>query len=274
MSAVAIYPSGAGAYAVTKHGFGVEMRGTYTQNELFRVSGLYMPDDADVVQTPPNFAEYYNYAWCPWKRRSIDAFSRICERTRMATGLRLHADDVFASYAGTGRPYAESWDKYYPVSVRMLTFTTGLGTQQLPARLRLLDLGCAGGRAMLQYHAYGLDVYGIEANPEHVRLVPDLIRDRVFLGDALVDTYLFNANTFNIVVCSALGTTMTVDVEHLFREIHRVLAPGGLAVFDVPTAFNLGPHLSSENGTYSRMLRRLGFKGIALFRNQVLARKL
>jgi len=274
MSSVEIYPSGAGAYAVTKHGFGVEMRGTYTPNELFRASKLYMPEESDIAQLPPNFPEYYNYAWCPWARNSLDAFSRICERTRMVTGLRLHADDVFANYAGCGKPYADSWDKYYPIQARLLAFQQGFGTAVVPPRLRLLDLGCAGGRSMLQYHAHGLDVYGIEANPEHVRTAPDLVRGRVLLGDALVDTYMFNANTFNIIVCSVLGTTMTVDIEHLFREIHRLLAAGGLAVFDVPGSFNIGPHLSSENSTYSRMLRRLGFKGILLFRSQLLARKI
>jgi ubiquinone/menaquinone biosynthesis C-methylase UbiE len=127
---------------------------------------------------------------------------------------------------------------------------------------------------MLQYHAYGLDVYGIEANPEHVHAAPELIRDRVFIGDALVDTYLFNANTFNIVVCSVLGTTAVADAEHLFREVYRVLTPGGLVVLDVSSAFNTGSNRSTENGTYSRMLHRLGFKGVVLFRNNILARKL
>lgn len=270
MARISIIPTPSGSVAVTGHGFGVELRGVYTPNELYTLSGLHEP--AEKVERPPLFDEYYNFAWCPWTRRSLDAFSRICERTRMVTQLRLHEDDVHASYAGTGKPYKDAWQLYYPLQTRLDAITTGLGVQS-PRGTRVLDLGCAAGRPLLGYHAHGMDVYGIEANPEHVRDAPELIKPRIITGDALVDTYVFKANTFNVIICSVLGTTSFPDVEHLFRECHRLLVQDGLIILDMPTRFHIGPDLSADYHTYTKVLRQTGFRATQLFRQQVLARK-
>jgi SAM-dependent methyltransferase len=265
-------PTATGSVVVTSYGLGVEVRGIYTPMELFALANSNVPAGA-ISTAPVVFDGYYNYAWCPWARRSVDAFTSICERTRMVTQLRLDIDDVHTNYAGTGKAYKEAWFSYYPTETRLNAITRGLRVRN-PGGIRLLDLGCAGGRHLLPMHAHGIDVYGIEANPEHLRDAPDLVKDRVIAGDALVDTFMFKKGMCEVIICSVLGTTAFPDLPHLFRECARLLVQNGIIILDVPPRqFNIGPGLASGYTVYMKVLRNAGFQPLEFTRHQLIARK-
>ncbi len=109
-----------------------------------------------------------------------------------------------------------------------------------PASVRVLDLGCAGGRntellAARGFHVYAVD--GSSAMVEHTRarvakvLGPDEAEHRVHVG-LMEDLSQFEDDSFDLVV--ALGVyhnaTSRVIWEQALAETARLLAPGGLVL--------------------------------------------
>lgn len=266
-----IVPIQGGALAVARHGFGVQLRGVYTPNEIYR-SALAASSSVRRSDDPEFFDSYYSYAWCTWDKLGIDACAALCERTRLVTQASFSKSDVHTNYAGLGKPYAACWDSYIAVTDRLSLLRRVAPNLE---HLKLLDMGCAGGRMLLLYHAYGLDAYGIEANVAHYVSRSDLVRDRVVLGDALASMFLWSNESFDILICSLLGTVAFPDLPHLFRECRRVLVPSGTLVLDIPKrerAF-IGNELVEDYRTYLKTIRDAGLKPVTFYRQQLLVRK-
>jgi ribosomal protein L23 len=80
-------------------------------------------------------------------------------------------------------------------------------------------------------------------------------------GDAMMDTYLFADDSFDIVICSAHGTCAYPELPQLFSEIARVTIKGGILLLDLPQApIDIGPNLMTDFRSYIRMLKNAGFK--------------
>jgi SAM-dependent methyltransferase len=116
-----------------------------------------------------------------------------------------------------------------------------------PAAVRVLDLGCAGGRNTELLAARGFDVYALDGSSamvEHTRdrvatvLGPTEAARRVQVG-RMEDLSRFENDTFDLVV--ALGVYHNASSRDMWdrslAETARVLAPNGLALVS-----NFTPH--------------------------------
>lgn len=264
-----------GAVIATSFGFGAKLGGLYTPSSLYREALALRKDVVEAEVDLESVVNEHQYVWCPWSRVSVTATTAMSERSRMPSQPVLQDSDVTESYAGSGQSYAKAWSGYYSVADRItaLTLATGRDVNGLDD-LKLLDLGCAGGRRMAEYAAHGAEVYGIELNKLHVALAPAIIRPRIVVGDALVDTYAFGTDSFNACICSVLGTTHFHDVQHLARELARILVPTGGLVLDVPTKHDVGPCLESNYRVYLRAFKDAGFTPSHWFEHQVLLRRI
>jgi SAM-dependent methyltransferase len=104
---------------------------------------------------------------------------------------------------------------------------------------RLLDVGCANGRFLLQMGAVGWQLAGVEFDPEAAAKARAVTPD-VFEGDPAAAP--FAPGRFDLVTAFHV-------VEHLpdpLRALRRMiewLAPGGLMIVEVPNAGGLGARL-------------------------------
>jgi SAM-dependent methyltransferase len=100
----------------------------------------------------------------------------------------------------------------------------------LPARARILDAGCGGGRNMVELARYGR-VTGVELSPLSAEIARGRGVGEVVAG-SITDMPLAT-DSFDLAVCLDV-------IEHLdddrgaLRELRRVVAPGGMLVVTVP----------------------------------------
>ncbi|MBC8144198.1 MAG: class I SAM-dependent methyltransferase [bacterium] len=106
---------------------------------------------------------------------------------------------------------------------------------------RVLDYGCGTGGSTCTIAQSGARVTGIDISPGAIAVAQQKVRD-AGLGDR-VDLHVMNAeelafddNTFDVVCGSSV--LHHLDLDACYREIHRVLKPGGVAVFDEPLGHN------------------------------------
>lgn len=106
---------------------------------------------------------------------------------------------------------------------------------------RVLDYGCGTGSNTCDLARRGATVTGIDISPGAIEVAR---KKAVEAGlDARIDLHVMNAeklelpdNTFDL-VCGT-GILHHLDLDRCYREIHRVLKPGGVAVFEEPLGHN------------------------------------
>jgi SAM-dependent methyltransferase len=259
-----------GSLVATSFGFGIHQRGVYTANQVFNVaqslkSKFTEREQYPVARTP----EFFDYAWCHWDKLSLRAASEMVARVRLNSTLHFDPLEYTRNYAGLGEPYLFAWQKYITAEQRLTALRKAFKRKYFD-RQRLLDLGCAGGRHLLQLAAAGFDTFGIEANPAYFQDIHPMLTSRVFYGDALMDTYWFKADSFDTVICSAHGTINWPELDQLLSEITRILVLGGVLLFDVPVEpITLGDRQQKDFRIYSRLLKRCGFKVHMISYNQL-----
>src|SRR6185436_12797689 len=98
---------------------------------------------------------------------------------------------------------------------------------------KILESGCGTGRWMAYFEKLGNQAYGIDDSPGPLAMArrhdPDM---RLVRGNALHTP--FPDNTFDASFSSYVAEHFEEGPEELFREIHRVLKPGGLFFVVVP----------------------------------------
>lgn len=98
---------------------------------------------------------------------------------------------------------------------------------------RLLDFGCGYGLHMRAYMRAGFDAYGCDVTEYRAD-------DRVRMIERNPYRIPYDDNFFDVVVSTSV-LEHAQNTEELFREIKRVLKPGGLALHLFPTRWYL-PH--------------------------------
>ncbi len=104
--------------------------------------------------------------------------------------------------------------------------------QRLGRRIKLLDAGSGKGRLTFYSGASNLEWYGLDIDTKRMRQARSLGCYRLVMGN-IEGGVPFADDTFDIIVSSHV-------LEHLYnpsaavKELHRVLAPGGLIVVGVP----------------------------------------
>lgn len=93
----------------------------------------------------------------------------------------------------------------------------------------VLDIGSNKGHFICAMKKRGFDVYGIDVNPEYIRVAKENALNNnldIPILEARGEALPFSDNKFQFVNCSEV-TEHVEDPERLLTEIHRVLAPGG-----------------------------------------------
>lgn len=133
-----------------------------------------------------------------------------------------------------------------------------LDTYEVPSAVRVLDLGCAGGRNADVLAARGFDLYALDASPAMVAATRDRVAlhlgapegaRRVRLGD-MVDLSRWPDGAFHLVV--ALGVFHLASTEALWyaalAETARVLKDGGRCLVS-----NFAPGTGPLEAPYERV---------------------
>lgn len=100
---------------------------------------------------------------------------------------------------------------------------------------RILDAGCGYGRNLVYFLQQGIDVYGVDANPEAIvatkqmaqHLNPDYPLDRFAVGS--LENMPFRNKTFDVIVCNAVlhFAQDEAHFEAMLKGMWEVLAPEG-----------------------------------------------
>lgn len=97
---------------------------------------------------------------------------------------------------------------------------------------RILDAGCGSGRHLLALEAAGADAVGIDFSLEMLRVARSKLRQAALVQADLLLGWPVRAGQFDAGVCALVGEHLD-DLEHVCREMWRVLRPGGRAIFSV-----------------------------------------
>jgi ubiquinone/menaquinone biosynthesis C-methylase UbiE len=148
------------------------------------------------------------------------------------TGAQQRANDYFESSA-------EYWKSIYAIDgllptiyqERHNTTLDWIQNLHLPARARILEIGCGAGllTAALAQNGYAVDAMDSASamlRVAHEAAVDRGVEDRIRLHLADVQAMPFSPQAFDLAI--AIGVIPWLSSEHLaLREMHRVLKPGG-----------------------------------------------
>ena len=114
------------------------------------------------------------------------------------------------------------------VVFRMLQSQTA-GHQGAP--LRVFDLGCGTGKALMDLQAMGHQVTGLDFSGEALAFSHQRGGQRLVRGDAA--SLPFADASFDVIIALDIMEHVE-DGASMAREMMRVLAPGGIAIINVP----------------------------------------
>ena len=100
---------------------------------------------------------------------------------------------------------------------------------------RLLEIGCAGGAFLKAARELGFTVQGVELSEDACRMARETFGLTVFPGD-VIEAH-FQDGSFDVVFMGDVLEHLPDPVSTL-REVHRILAAGGLLVLGVPSQTN------------------------------------
>lgn len=151
----------------------------------------------------------------------------------MTNSVTRFFDDNVEDYAA--KHYASGARTFMTVrQERMLEMVDGLG---LAPGAQVLDAGCGPGYMLAALAKRGLDVSGMDAAPEMLRMSGDRLRasypDRTFtLELGSIEALPFPDASFDV-VCTAGVVEYLRDDHAVLSEMHRVLRPGGHLLYPV-----------------------------------------
>jgi SAM-dependent methyltransferase len=107
--------------------------------------------------------------------------------------------------------------------------------QNLKPQGRFLEVGCAGGAFLNAARKRGYAVEGVELSEDAAGIAKEKFGIKVFAGD-LLDAG-FDSAAFDIVYMGDVIEHLPDPVNTL-KELHRIIAPGGLLVLELPSQTN------------------------------------
>ncbi len=138
--------------------------------------------------------------------------------------------------------------KYYSIMQRPVALYRSLATRNCHSK-QLLEMGCATGDQSRWWMDAGAHVTGIDISSQAIsrasaRWTGTRYETRCRYVEMNAESMEFDDHSFNVVVGN--GIIHHLELDACFREIARVLKPGGTAVFMEPLGHNplINPCLS------------------------------
>lgn len=134
-------------------------------------------------------------------------------------------------------------DDTYVRTAAFIEFAVRRLTGESPSRTRILDFGCGSGQMVAVFLRLGFDGYGCDM-VAHWSQNPPVSEERLSTISLVPYRLPFDESAFDIVVSSSV-LEHAQNKEDCFREIHRVLRPGGYALHLYPAKWYLPgePHI-------------------------------
>ena len=101
--------------------------------------------------------------------------------------------------------------------------------------VKLIDLGCGDGTDLVYYKKLGANIYGLDTSEELLKIAEKKLSE-VKLKVGLFENIPFEDNYFDAVL-SKYAIMTSANMEPVFKEIHRVLKPGGMMMYLVTHPF-------------------------------------
>ncbi len=139
----------------------------------------------------------------------------------------------------TGLQVPEYWTDYF----------TGITT---PETIRVLDLGCGGGRNTYMLMSYGFDTYGCDLHLGMVSATREKVKGLIGHEEALLRIIQANMlklpydnSSFDVVLANGVyhNTSSVEEFEAAITETVRILKPGGVLCLNVFTDEMVDPKL-------------------------------
>ena len=157
--------------------------------------------------------------------RDPGAIDRLIDEARAAGKAAWYESDQQTKLQGPYRHHLKRRRDYVESVLRAFA-------QERPGERSLLDLGCGDG-AHLQWLAnHATDLYGSDYNLIRLRRAHDAMPDAQ-LAAADVTDYAAADGSFDVIYFNHVIEHIPDD-ELALREIHRILAPGGIVVLGTP----------------------------------------
>lgn len=115
-------------------------------------------------------------------------------------------------------------------------------------RIKLLDLACGDGLDLVYYKSLGAEVHGLDASEELIKIAQERLPGED-LRVGLFEQIPFENNTFDVVLSKYAIQTST-DMNPVFKEIHRILKPGGAVMYLVTHPFRQYFEKKDAKGDY------------------------
>jgi len=166
------------------------------------------------------------------------------DATRSPLALEPGHDPSLLRYTSSAE-IARDYDEYHSYLARFFETDSAFLDEVLPARGRVVDLGCGTGRHVVRLARRGLEVTGVDLSQHMlaetaVKLRREGLRAELVRAD-ICSRLPFASGAFDAAICmfSTLGLVRTRRLRRkALSEWRRILVPGGLLVLHVHNAWH------------------------------------
>jgi 2-polyprenyl-3-methyl-5-hydroxy-6-metoxy-1,4-benzoquinol methylase len=252
MSDLISIPTRNGSVCATGFGIGVDMRGSYTPNEIlesgFKLSKLVSG------KTEPYWTETFNqHVWITWDRLTQQYCQAVRHRLQLSSNHQCNPDD-FQSYLGIGS-YVKTWPIYLSTASRIQVLSRHFKSLD---GLRILEIGCGCGHQLLPLASHGCNVHGLELNPTLYSQRHPLLSNAISFGDGMLEPcMLYKPGSFDVIIVSMVGFVHHADLAEFFNSLGFIMKQG-LLVVDLIEKEN-GTGLIRPVDSYKSALKQAGF---------------
>jgi ubiquinone/menaquinone biosynthesis C-methylase UbiE len=171
---------------------------------------------------------------------------------------RVMESDYFMSAFSYGRKKIE----------KLLDDTLGA----LPKASKVLDVGCGTGEQLKRCHNLGFDIMGVEPSAQ-MRAIAQRQNPKIKIVDGVINKLNFTDNSFDFIISiEVLRYLHRNDILAAYREMLRVLKPGGLMFFTMLNRHELNGYCfyrSLKNKLFRMVGRQLSFHCEFVTPNQI-----